>query len=65
VHIDRWFYRCSHETHRALGEMYVTDPRFAAHYEKVELGLAAYVRDAIFAELVGRLRITEQKFSEQ
>jgi hypothetical protein len=35
--------------HRALGEMYVADPRFAANYEKIEPGLAAYVRDAIAA----------------
>lgn len=53
MHIDRWFYPCSHEMHRTLGEMYVTDPRFAAHYEKVELGLAAYVRDAIVANSSG------------
>jgi hypothetical protein len=35
--------------HRALGEMYVADPRFAANHEKVEPGLTAYVRDAIAA----------------
>jgi hypothetical protein len=35
--------------HRALGEMYVADPRFTVTYEKVEPGLAAYVRDAIAA----------------
>jgi DNA-binding transcriptional MerR regulator len=35
-----------------LGEMYVTDPRFAANYEKHGIGTAAFVRDAIavFAE---------------
>jgi hypothetical protein len=35
-----------------LGEMYVTDPRFAANYEKHGMGTAAFVRDAIavFAE---------------
>ncbi len=53
VHLDLWFYPCSREMHRALGEMYVTDPRFAAHYEKVEQGLAAYVRDAIDANSSG------------
>jgi DNA-binding transcriptional MerR regulator len=46
LHIDRWFYPCSREMHRALGEMYVADSRFAVNYEKVEPGLAAYVRDA-------------------
>src|SRR5665811_997408 len=25
LHIDRWFYPCSHEMHAALGEMYVLD----------------------------------------
>jgi DNA-binding transcriptional MerR regulator len=49
LHIDRWFYPCSREMHRALGEMYVADPRFTVNYEKVEPGLAAYVRDAIAA----------------
>lgn len=49
VHIDRWFYPCSCEMHRALGEMYVADPRFVANYEKVERGLSADVRDAIAA----------------
>ena len=53
LHIDRWFYPCSREMHRALGEMYVTDPRFAANYEKVEPGLTAYVRDAIVANASG------------
>lgn len=53
LHIDHWFYPCSRARHRALGEMYVSDPRFAAHYEKVEPGLAAYVRDAIVANASG------------
>jgi hypothetical protein len=39
--------------HRALGEMYVADPRFAANYEKVEPGLMAYVRGAIVANASG------------
>lgn len=33
----------------ARGEMYVADPRFAVTYEKLEPGLAAYVRDVIAA----------------
>ncbi len=53
LHIDRWFYSCSREMHLALGEMYVADPRFAAKYEKVEPGLATYVRDAIIANASG------------
>jgi len=35
--------------HRGLGDLYVDDPRFAANYEKLAAGLAAYVRDAIRA----------------
>jgi MerR family transcriptional regulator, thiopeptide resistance regulator len=53
VHIDRWFYPCSREMHRALGEMYLADPRYAANYEKVEPELTAYVRDAIVANASG------------
>jgi MerR family transcriptional regulator, thiopeptide resistance regulator len=48
-HITRWFYDCSPEMHRGLAEMYVGDPRFAAHYEKQASGLAAYVAGAIRA----------------
>ncbi len=46
-HISRWFYECSPEMHRALGEMYASDPRFAATYDRQAPGLAAYVREAI------------------
>ena len=45
--IDRWFYPCSIEMQASLGEMYVADPRFAATYERVQPGLATFVRDAI------------------
>ena len=37
--------------HASLAEGYVTDPRFTAHYEEREPGLAGYVRDAIVANL--------------
>jgi MerR family transcriptional regulator, thiopeptide resistance regulator len=30
-----------------LGEMYVADQRFAATYERIRPGLAAFLRDAI------------------
>ena len=48
-HITRWFYDCSFEIHRGLGELYVTDQRFTKHYEAAAPGLAAYLRDAILA----------------
>jgi MerR family transcriptional regulator, thiopeptide resistance regulator len=52
-HIIRWFYDCPPEMHRRLGEMYVADERFAANYDAVAPGLAAYIRDA-FAANAGR-----------
>jgi hypothetical protein len=49
LHIDRWFYPCSRAMHVSLGEMYVSDPRFAEHYDKQRPGLAQFVCDAIRA----------------
>ena len=46
-HITRWFYDCAPQVHRSLGEMYVADPRFTAHYDRRAPGLAAYVSAAI------------------
>ena len=43
------FYDCSYEIHVGLAQMYVTDPRFTATYEKIAPGLAAYISDAIQA----------------
>jgi len=48
-HINRWFYDCTYEIHRGLGEMYVADPRFARNHEVVAEGLSVYIRDAILA----------------
>lgn len=48
-HIGRWFYECSHAMHRGLGELYVADSRFAAHYEKRAAGLSTWFRAAIVA----------------
>jgi DNA-binding transcriptional MerR regulator len=49
LQIDHWFYPCSHEMHVGLGEMYIADPRFTATYEKIQVGMAQYVYDAIKA----------------
>lgn len=49
LHIDRWFYPCSHEQHVGLGEMYVDDDRFAAYWDSFEPGLASFVRDGVRA----------------
>jgi hypothetical protein len=48
-HISRWFYDCSTEIHRGLGDMYVEDPRFTANYDTDHPGLAQFIRDAIHA----------------
>ena len=45
-HISRWFYDCSHEIHRGLTEMYVSDERFRSNYDSRTPGLAAFIRDA-------------------
>ncbi len=45
-HIGKWFYPCPHSMHRALGEMYVSDPRFSETFERHAQGLARYARDA-------------------
>jgi len=47
LHIHRWFYDCSPEIHRGLGEVYVSDPRFKATYDEVEAGLADFISSAI------------------
>ena len=49
LHISKWFYDCSHEVHRGLGQMYVADERFTAHWDDVEPGLAAYAAAAFQA----------------
>ena len=49
LHIERRFYDVSHDFHRGLGDMYVSDPRFTKTYDDLAPGLAAYVRDAIHA----------------
>jgi DNA-binding transcriptional MerR regulator len=53
-HIERWFYPCSPPMHRALGEMYVSDPRFSETFERHAQGLAAYARDACRANAARR-----------
>lgn len=49
LHIDRWFYPCSHRMHVGLADMYMADARFTAHYEERAPGLAAFVAAAIKA----------------
>ena len=41
------FYDLSFHMYRALGNMYVTDPRFTAYYEKCKPNLAMFMKEAI------------------
>jgi DNA-binding transcriptional MerR regulator len=65
MHLDRTYYPCPHEMHRALGEMYVADPRFAEHYERVRPGLAQFLRDAIIANAARPFVVGETKEAEK
>ncbi len=47
--IDERFYDLSPAAHRGLAELYVSDDRFAAYYDRHEPGLSAYVAAAIHA----------------
>ena len=48
-HISRWFYDCSYDMHRGLAELYISDPRYMAEYDKIEPGFSGYVHDAMLA----------------
>jgi DNA-binding transcriptional MerR regulator len=48
-HLTRWFYDCGYDGHRGLAELYVSDPRYIAEYDKIEPGFSQYVREAILA----------------
>ena len=48
-HLSRWFYDCDYQMHRGLAELYVSDPRYMAEYDKIEPGFSQYVHDAIYA----------------
>ena len=49
AYISKWFYECSPEIHRGLGEMYVADPRFTRNIDRARPGLAQYMSAAIAA----------------
>ncbi|MEU6916090.1 MerR family transcriptional regulator [Streptomyces olindensis] len=55
-HICTWYYECSYDIHRGLGEMYVSDERFKAFYESMRPGLAEHLRDAIAANAARHTR---------
>ncbi|NIW44546.1 MAG: MerR family transcriptional regulator, partial [candidate division Zixibacteria bacterium] len=47
VYINKYFYTCDVEFIRNLADMWVEDPRFAANYERIRQGGAAFVREAV------------------
>lgn len=50
--ISDYWYDCSYEIHTGLATMYLADPRFTAHYEAQQAGLAKYIHDAIIANAI-------------
>ncbi|MFM8448144.1 MAG: TipAS antibiotic-recognition domain-containing protein, partial [Candidatus Nanopelagicaceae bacterium] len=45
--ITEYWYECNFEIHKGLATMYLADPRFTAHYEAQQAGLAKYIHDGI------------------
>ena len=41
------FWTPAHDSYIALGQMYLDDERFTAHYDEFAPGLASFIRDAI------------------
>lgn len=46
-HITKWFYPCSPEVFRGLGDLYVQDERFTQNIDKTRPGLAAFMKEAM------------------
>ena len=46
-HISKYFYECTIEIYRGLGELYVNDERFTKSIDKNREGLAEFLREAI------------------
>lgn len=46
-HINTYFYQCSLEVFRGLGDMYVADERFTQNIDKFAPGLAAFMKAAM------------------
>jgi DNA-binding transcriptional MerR regulator len=53
AYLSKWFYDCTPEIHRGLGQMYAADPRFTRNIDKAGPGLAAYMSAAIAATVAG------------
>ncbi len=46
-HITHYYYNCTTEILRGLGEMYVADERFKKYYDDIKPGLAQFFSNAI------------------
>lgn len=46
-YLNQYFYRLDVEFLRTLSDMWVEDPRFAANYDRIRKGGAAFVREAV------------------
>ena len=53
-HISRCYYDCTPEIHAGLGQMYTSDSRFTSSIDATNVGLAAYLSEAIAASLDDR-----------
>ncbi len=49
AHITLWFYDCTTEIHRGLGELYASDERFTATVDAHAQGLSTFLREAFAA----------------
>ncbi len=47
AYINNYFYNCDVGFLRGLADMWVEDPRFAVNYERIRLGGAEFVREAV------------------
>lgn len=46
-HITQYYYDCTIEIFKGLGQLYVTDQRFTKNIDKTKEGLAAFMKDAM------------------
>jgi len=47
AYLNKYFYSCDFNCLRGLSDMWVSDPRFAANYERIREGGAEFVREAV------------------
>ena len=50
--ISKWWYECDFQMHKLLAQMYIEDERFKKNYEDQSIGLAQFMHDAIFANVL-------------